>query len=383
MGDWLSRTMLIERVSAMVVYVLILAIIYKRIRRAKNYKTIKNALNAYIILLCILAFFYIPPVTADLYRWRAIMTVYEWAKKSFVDFFEDYLVRINTPVAYLYMYLFNLTGIDGLLPAFCALVFYGNAFYILKDLYRRHEVPANNIALTLFFIMAGGSFLEVISGVRCFVSLSILARCFYDEFYNNKPIIKNIIWEALAALTHSMAAIFLIGRLLFTVLQKNHRRSEKALNIIFAAGIAAIVLYFGSGYISSGLRKAEYYLTNENAYSYFWEYVIGAVVVLQFVIVLWRVYKQHSGRSMSVGKQNLIIFNTIIIAAEVILCFEYNIFHRSVLFSTLTMSPLVAETMTSSRKKGLGQTMWWISLLVLFLACTRGNLCGYKFMLLQ
>lgn len=381
--NWLTRTMLIERFSGVAVYAGLLLVMYYKIRRAKSHKSLNRILNVYIFLLCVMGFFYIPGTGADLYRWRATFTMYGWAEQSFLQFFNEQLSRTATPVSHLYMYLLNRTGIDGLLPAFCTLVFYGNAFAVLKDLYRKHRLSAPSIAVSLFFLMAGGSFLELISGVRCFVSLGILGRCFYEELYNDKPILKNIVWEVFAALTHSMAAVILVGRLLFTLVQKNKRPTQKILNIFLAVMIAVVAYAVGGEYIASGLLKAERYLTADSTYTYFWEYLIGAIMIVQFCVVLlkqWSALKKTPGRD---GMRNLMRLNLAMVAVELLLAFEYNIFHRMVMLSTIMMIPMVADAVNDPRNRGLGRIIMMFSVVVLFVACARGNLCGYKFMLLN
>ena len=375
--------MLIERLLGVAVYAGLLLVMYLAVRSAKNYTSLCRILNTYVVLLCVMAFFYIPERSADLYRWREVFVEYGWADQSFSEFFDGQLIRTSTPIAYLYMYLINLTGIKGLLPAFCTLVFCGNAFYILKDLYRRHQVSARSISVALFFLMAGGGFLEVISGVRCFVSLSILARCFYDELFNDKPILKNIIWEGLAALIHSMAAVLLVGRLLFTLIQKNRRPVEKVVNIVLTAAIVLFVFQFGVDYIVAALSKAEYYATNDDGYTFFWEYLIGAIVMFQFAFVLLKVRRTSKRMPEQHGMRNLIRFNLALFAVELVLAFEYNMFHRLIMFSTLTMTPLTAVAVDDPHNRGLNRMIWLLSILVLFLACARGNMSGYKFILFQ
>ena len=376
---WLARTMLIERLLGVAVYAGVLLVICFVIRNAKSYTTLSRALSVYLCLLCVMAFFYIPGEQADLFRWRLLSA--DWMQLTFREFFDLYLTRVTTPVAYLMIYLCNKTGIEGILPAFCAWIFFRNAFYILKDLYRRHCISAQSIAITLMFLMAGGGFLEVISGVRCFVSLSILARCFYDEIYNQKPILRTIGWEIAAALIHSMALALLVGRLCFIPLQKGRRVGEKLLSAAAMVILMVAIFSYDMPYVIAALEKMVSYASNSVGYSYFWEHLLGVMMVGQFVIVLLKIRWTLIRMPGNFALKNFRLFNTALVLAEVVLAFEYNMFHRAVMFSTLTMLPVVAEAINDRQNRGLDRVVGLIALFVLFLACARGNLSGYKFMM--
>jgi len=376
---WLVQTMLIERLAGVSLYAGLLGAMYLLLRSAKDHKAVCRILNAYAVVLCIMAFFYIPGEEADLGRWRDVYAEY-WRSLTFSEFVENHMMKSTTPVAYFYIFIFQRTGIDGLLPAFCALVFYGNLFYILKDLNRRHHISAWSISTVLLFLMAGGGFLEVISGVRCFVSLSIMARCFYNEIYNGKPIVRNLPWEIIASLTHSMALILLGGRFVFLLLQKRRSPLMKLLSIAFAAVLIAGGLYLGRNYISGAMDKLETYLSGENDYTYFWEYLLGAFMIVQFLIILskgkWTMRRNPDNHEL----RNMIVLNWGVLAAEFVLVMEYNSFHRINLFSTLMLLPVAAETIEDEKNPGLDRVIGLLSLFILLFACARGNLSGYKFL---
>ena len=377
---WLARTMLIERLLGVTVYAGLLLIVCFVVGSAKNYATLRRALNIYLLLLCVMAFFYIPGEQADLFRWRILSA--GWKQMTFTAFFNQYLTKITTPVAYLMIYLCGKTGVEGVLPAVCALIFFGNTFYILKDLYRKHTLSAQSISISLLFLMAGGGFLEVISGIRCFVSLAILARCFYDEIYNRKSILKTFGWEVIAALIHSMALVLLVGRLCFLVIQKKRRLGEVLISAAVAAVSMIVIFTYGTSYVVAALNKGVDYVTGSEVYSYIWERLIGIIMVVLCMIVLRKVRRTLNRMPERIELKNMQFFNTALIAVELILAVEYNMFHRMVMFSTLTMLPMVAEMTNDRHNRSLSQMIKVISLAVLVLACARGNLSGYKFVML-
>lgn len=375
---FLSRTMLIERLLGVAVYAGLLVLMYLIVRSAKNYKTLHRTLNVYVFFLCVMAFFYIPSETADLYRWRQTFDIYRWANQSFLEFFNSNLIGSATPVANLYMYFCNLTGIDGVLPAFCALVFYGNAFYILKDLYRRHSISAKSISETLLMFMSAGCFVEVISGIRCMVALSILARCFYVEFCDGKPSMKCLFWELVAALTHAMAVVIFVGRLVWWLWQKNQERRVRLWNLFVLTVSATVVLTYGMDYISFAANKAIGYMSDSGSYSYSWEYLMRAAAVIQIILIL----KNMSKKSESKEIRELRKFNITCLFIDVLFVFNYSIFHRLNSLLLILMMPVAATAMEQSKNRRLTTVISLISLVILCLACVRGNLSGYKFFLM-
>lgn len=374
---WLARTMVIERLFGVGTYFVLLVFMYVAVKNSRSKTALRLVLNIYVLLLCIMGFFYIPSKDADLTRWREYMEV--WRKYSLREFYQQYLSRYSTPAAYLLMFLCAKTGVDGLLPLVCTWIFYGNVFYILKDLHMRHDYSPKSIATALFVFMALGSFADIITGIRCFTGLAILGRCFYDEIYNGKPILKNIVWEIIAALMHSMALILLCLRIIYLLLQKNNSLWRKLFNIGLVAAFIFLIIQYGLRFLRLATNKAWGYLTNDEAYSYGWEYLIGGIAGVIFLIVL---LVQH-GQPLERNERELRISNTSLLIMTLVLSFEYSIFHRMMGFLSIMMLPvIVGELDRRTVKRNFRQTLMLLSAVVLVIACARGNLSGYKFFLL-
>ena len=124
--DFLQSTMLIERLFGVGAYVLALGYFYNQIRCSKDSRKIEKYLNHYLIVLCILAFFYVPGASADLSRWRAMAE--PWKNADLMWFLENRVIVSTVPAGYLLVFLCQKTGIDGILPMFCAAGFFGNVF---------------------------------------------------------------------------------------------------------------------------------------------------------------------------------------------------------------------------------------------------------------
>lgn len=379
MGDWISRTMLIERFTGVFVYALLLMIVYQALRDMKNPKSLNRILNVYLVVLTVMGFYFIPESSTDVYRWLRMTK--SWQHMSFSSFYDSELSRSATPASYLMIYLCRQTGVDGVLPAVCSFLFHWNIFSIIKMLHKKHDYAPKDLALALLLFMSMGRFLEAISGVRAFVAISILARCFCDELLNEKNLIRNIVWELLAALMHPLATVLLGIRLAYLCVQKTQVRYKRIVNLAVSAVALGLAFVYGAEYIEYAMDKAEGYLAGD-MYSYTWEYIIGGIMYAVQAYLLYHAYKVNRA-DKSVPYRNLIIFNAALMLIELVFCYEYSIFHRIHTFSSMTMLPVIVYVLKHKPSRGNRMLIYYTSLVVLLLAGARGDLCAYKFFLLS
>ena len=377
--DYLQSTMLIERLFGVSVYTVVLGYFYKNIQHARDNRKIAGYLNRYLLVLCIMAFFYVPGANADLTRWRLLAE--PWMDASFSWFWNYRLLRYSSPAGYLLIYLCQKTGIQGLLPMVCAFGFFLNAFHILKCESKRPNRSSDSIAVALLFLMSGGVFLEAISGVRCMLGFSIVFRCVYDEQYENKRMLWNFPFYFIAAILH-IAVIPILGIRFFCALfEKKRMIVSTFLGGILTAGGIGLGFIFGNDYVEAAFQKATTYL-NEDVYSFFWEYVIGVFSLAVVAACIWKLRKRYSP-----GKEekNTMRFLVIMLAVEVLTFATYSIFHRFAVFSVFLNTPILLSTLGNEEicgRRRFRQMVIVASIIILAVACTRGNLCGYKFFLL-
>ncbi len=383
--NYLQSTMLIERLVGVCVYILTLGYFYNRIQHAKSAEDVSRYLNHYLIVLCIMAFIYIPGTSADLYRWRNLAE--PWKDSSFSWFLNNRVLPSSTPLSYLFIYICQMTGINGLLPMLSALGFYGNVFHILKCESKREARSSDSIAVTLLFVMSSGVFLEVISGIRCMLAFSIVLRFAYDEMYQGKSLLRSVAFYAIAALLHN-AAIPLLGiRLACVVFEKKSNIGRTILNILLAILSIFMAIRFGADYIDAAFEKANSY-TSRNVYLYSWEYLIAALGLFILIPILIKFKKRYpkDWKAEIISVRYLLI----VLAAEVFFVRTYSIFHRFFTVAVIVSIPwmltfLNSESENNRNRYNRNRSRQYIvimSMLVLLLACVRGNLCGYKFFLL-
>lgn len=378
MLEVLKSTMLIERFCGVFVYASTLMCTYYSLKKARSYRKFSRILNVYLVILTVMGFFYIPGEQADLTRWRTIIE--NWHTLSFSSFYETRMRGSTYPMGLLLIYLCQQTRIDGMLPAVCAFLFHWNIFAILKMVYKKYDCSAHDVALSLLLFMSAGRFLEAISGVRCLVALAILARCFCEEFLTQNFKFRNVIIELLAALIHPLALVLLAIRLAFLFIQRAKTLWGQLFNVVFAVVAIMMGLRFCWNYIINATDKATVFLTSE-AYSYTWEYIIGWIVLAVTTYILYFSI-QLNKTIQSVPFQNLIVFMLILVLVEVTFCFEYSIFHRTISFSAMLLLPVSIYMLKNSERRTHRQLIYYASVILLLLACARGNLCAYKFLLL-
>lgn len=383
--DYLARTMLLERMTGVVTYALLLGFFYLKIKNSRDNINISRLLRTYTFILCIMAFLYIPAETADLSRWRIIGE--GWKSLNLSEFFNMYVLKSSAPVGYLFIYLCQKTGIDGLLPLLCALLFFFNTFYIVNGMSKIYnnegdvEYP-KYIAIGLLFLMCSGRFLETISGVRCMVAFSVVAKCFYCETIENKSILKSIVPYLLACLLH-LAVIPLVALRIFAMIFEKKKSYWRLLVNVIAFGLMAfIAVRYGSGYIDASIEKANVFIAN-NVYSYSWEYIIASLQFVIIIVLLAKYYRLY--RMPGSGVDNIAFIITILSVVEIILIRSYSIYHRYIGFSTFISIPLLVYVLQREYQQSrytFGKFIKAICMIVLVLACLRGNLCAYKFFML-
>ena len=366
-----------ERLISVLIYFSLLMFFIAIINKSGK-KNIKRILYAYLFFLGLMAFFYVPYKTADLYR------LLEWTKNySFYSIAEitDVIFASNSPAYTTYSYLIGKTGIFSLLPCITALIFYYNVFKILIKENQMNNSSSANIALALLFLMSLGQFIEVISGIRSMLSFSIISLCIYTELVLKRPILKNIVWYLIASLFHPAAMVLTIIRFILNSFQKQKKKLHKVIDVIVVVICLIIINIINPLYFSDIVDKASSYITGD-VYSYVWEYMINIGHLLLIVFIL-RYYKKNIS---SDRLQNLYNFLKVFVYFLILFCFEYSIFHRFLVVASILTLPILLETLeynyinsTNLKSKKYSSVIFIVSLLILFLSCLRGNLSGLKF----
>lgn len=362
-----------ERLIGVSVYFLMLLITCLLIKTMKRSETNK-ILNIYIVMLALMGFFYVPASGADLYRIIPIMRNFSQANIMIII---NQMTKTITPIATLYYFAIGKLGIDGFLPAITVLITYSNIFYILKKSIKYYNVENKNIiALSLFFIMSTGFFLEVISNIRTLLAFSIVARCVYNEIYREKPVLKNLGWYLIAAMIHTSSLAFLIIRLCYILLFENKNNFIKFITIL---GIITGGYFIFKDYIKQMINMVQNYF-QFGTYFWIWEYIKTTILIIELFIIIHKCNKKQlyiNELPEDKPLQQIVKFTFILNIIIISCCSEFNIYMRFTYLNTILAIPEVIYVLKNYKRAN--RFILIISMVVLILSLTRGNLSSLKF----
>ncbi|MDW0110675.1 hypothetical protein QT716_11570 [Sporosarcina aquimarina] len=293
------------------------------------------------------------------------------------------MMQSYAPLNLLYMHLIGKTNIDGLLPAITSFIFYSNIFYVFKRSVFHFNVRTSDASLVLFFFMSLGVLIEVISGIRTMLSFSFIAVVIYKEMVEGKSVYRHAFWYIAASLIHPAGLVLTGIRFSYYVFEKSKTNYERLTKILFILITVAGILVFGRLYLLESYDKAVFYLL-EDKFSYFWEYVIGIISLLFVMYILRLVSKSNRLQGGFESQRNLIGFSKYLSILLIIFSIEYNIFHRFVIFLSIMAIPLMLslfakQNQTNIVRGNFRRFVFYLSCLLLLLACSRGNLTSLKF----
>lgn len=380
MFDIISRTYLIERLIGIGCYVIVVALMYNALLKY-NAKVAKQKLNLCVLALIAMAFFFVPDEHKDLYR--ILEMTKQWSNLSLKEFCNSQMMKSPTAIGYFYYYLCRRIPFDGALPAITAALFYMNTFDIIKRLLNNDKLKKDSIAIAFIFFMAAGSFLEVISDIRNFLAFSIVVRCFILEWIDKRNILKSIPLYAIGALMHSAVIPLLIIRLIYYIVCENEMSALKKMLSVSALTAIVFVTYIKyPTVVTHSFDKAATFLGNDT-YSYSWEYIIGVIQWLAISSITYKIGKNLKEYEGATGLIHINRMSKVLLILEAVLIFEYNIFHRFILVSLFFSIPQISFYLSNSKSEKAINNYKLICFLIFAIVCARGNLCGYKFFILN
>ena len=373
---WIESRFLVERALGAGLYCLVVFVAFLAIRN--NRLRLKSILNLVLATFVVMAFFYIPTETADIYRWQVLSR--GWMGMRFQDFVSQIMMKNATPLGLGIIYACQKTGMAGVLPAFCALVFYSNVFHILVITEKKYQISPRIMSIVFLYIACTGRFQEVIAGIRNMMAFSIVARCIADEVIKEKSVVKNAIWYLVASLIHSAIIPLVMLRMFFLLFDKKNKNLGLFINLgLLAAGVL-LVFKYGSSYVTVMVKKARGFLSND-VYSYFWEYLITVIHMPLTIYALWKFYKKRDRESELFTMETWGVVTTV---AEILMFGSFAIFQRFAAFSSLVTIPVMASVLEEQKENDrvTENNIIIICLITLMIAAVRGNLCAYKFFIL-
>lgn len=361
---------------------------YRIVIAKKDYKKIKKILIEFVIILCILSFFFVPSNSADLTRIRIYMNnVY--GNMSYKEYLTLLLTR-STFTTHTFYFLVSKIGIKELLSVVTCFINYSIFCYILYDYSKRKEINGLSIANAFLLYLFTGQYMEVISGLRSMSAFSILFFCIYREFFQNKSVIHNLIFYLLAIGFHSAVVPLVIIRFTYLAIQKENRASRKIFNCFIFVMLLFFTLKYGTHILETTTSKAETYLQT-NVYSYFWCYlssIITLILILYVYAINLKVIKDK------IPKKYRILFY-LILCLDIIfgsIRYEYTIFRRYSRVVVMLFIPFLLEIFNGEKEikrsgsiyvKKQNLLYYILMFIIMFIEISRGDLCGVRYFTLN
>lgn len=379
----------VERVTGVAIYAVTVFVFYvlffnRRINNQKLYLL-------FVLVLSVMAMFYVPYKTSDLYRIYGTLETLSHMKLSVL--YNEIIVTKSNPLIYIYYWMVAKTGFFRLLPALNCWICYSFIFYIIRDMEERYDMSPKTVANAVLFTMLIGNYIPVIAGIKMMLALSLVIFIFYRELVQHKFNIWNVVIYVFTLFTHNIIIVILAIRFLAFLLSSDIKSSLKAVLIpLIVAAFIAIVFLFPNVFRSM-LKSGMDYLSGKSRYSDAWEYAVGILMcIYQLVLIV------HTKRLMNVAGERFQVFEQynllllISLAAEIIIIWNFTIFHRiSVEFGGTVMLPLMMICMefdsriprlTTKRMLSFRSITLLYSLTLFLITGTRGSLSALKFFVL-
>lgn len=374
---------LLERMIGICIFFVILIIVSNLISKCLNIKETKKILMLYIFILSVLGYFFCPYKSADLYYIKNLINT-NLINKNFRDIFVMFQ-DLGYQLYYIYYWIFGKLGNTNLLPAVTAMFFYSNIFYILYKSCDKFGLSPKTMSRTLLFFMAGGQFLEVISGIKSMFAFSVVALCCYKEFFENKSFLFNLPLYLFAALMHDAALVAVGIRFVYLIFQKEDRIIYKIGHYIIFGIFLLFTFKYGKEIIISASSKGQHYI-NAGAYSNIWEYVIAIICdcfMLYSICLVNNVMKNDL--NLKEKMSTYVKYVVMVLMIDICFVFEYSIFHRYRSFTMMIIIPIIALLFEKTyRKEYSFLKKYYLIFQIYFMltmgiALSRGNLASLKF----
>ena len=344
----------------------------------------KKILQFYIICLCVMAFFYKPSETGDLYRIYNLMD--QFSTMQFKDFWNIYIVNSRIPVAYLLYWSVGHTGINNLLPVISTIISYSLIFYVMNKTQELYSISKNSLVITLWFLMITSIYISVIGGIRMMISLSLILYSYFRNVVEKKVGIFEIAFYILALLIHEMSyAVVGICLVTFLFFYKTKLINKVIFIIIAMIAVAIFGIVFRET-IQNIYNKFLEYIFGEK-YSDTWEYIMGALIICLLLIVLGRFrYLRKEEEYQHLNIVNTVAFFFILVA--ICFSFEFSMFYRfggqlAVLFSIpalmITLEKGRIQKGTFVSEQGYQHLLILFIIIIGVISCARGSLSSLKF----
>lgn len=376
MQFFLERTLLLERLTGIALFLSVLAFVCNGIVVSRPRST-RFWLLGYAVALGFMGLIYLPAESADLVRLQELMT--DWASHDF-GWLLDQMRLTSTPVYMLYFWIVGQLHLKSMLPAITAFVHYLLIFSCIWDYAKRNSCSQESVGLALFMYMVIGSFVSTISGIRSYLAFAMIARAVYLEWSRNRLPIVTAPYYLLAIGMHPAAALLAILRFVMLPFERRSGRYAFYFSLVCTFFIVLVLGLVAAPMIIGVITAAQSYGPNSSSYFNLWETVIHFLAIIFVLYTLSKIDKSHYANDYFILNSKR--FATVLaVFSLVFLPIEYAVFSRFSTFAFILSIPMILRVLTSQNEK-YRQALILITVLIAALSCTRGDLTAYKFFII-
>lgn len=375
---------LVERLIGVSTYIAVLCLVCNALWLRVG--STKRCLQAYVVILTVMAFFFVPQQTSDVYRLTEFM--HKWVLWPFEKTWQDWL-KNGDVLSGLYVYLIGLLRVDALLPAITCCFFFSLVFSCFWDYVKQTGCSGSIVALSVFVFMSTGIFATVIGGIRNYLAFALCFWCIYHELVCGRKIIFDIPLYIIACAFHSSAIFITIIRFFVFVLAPAKNMIIQYHRLIAVAILSCLAARYGFDRLFQVADKVQGYLYND-VYIDIWGYFIYGFSLICSAMTyrqLRVLAKKRNRVPDKIGKPYVDLLGILVLASFASIPLSYTFFIRLSMFAAMMSLPasLGALSILKRDKTLIDNYIEYrtvliaASCLVLFIAGTRGDLSGYKF----
>lgn len=344
----------------------------------------RSVLGLYLAALCIMAAFYKPYETSDLYRTYIQMEFF--GEMGFREFWLDYAMSSSAPVARLLFWCVAKTGVYSILPVLSALICYSLLFRIIIKAERRFAISKETTANMLFFVMSASIYISVIGGIRMMLAFSMITFCFYRSTVDKKFNLIDIAVYAVAILSHATAIVVFVLCMVVLIFGSGYSFRRKFVLLVFVGSLGTFFVVSFPSAIFEIFEKASGYITGDQ-YSDNWEYIMGALIIMLLLLVFLE-YRKLNPEDKPAAIKPFNAMAIICMTISLVFSFEFSIFYRfGAHFALIFAIPAMLVTLEKTRGRSshifrrieFRSVMLVFGVLIALLSCSRGSLSSLKF----
>lgn len=362
---------LAARLFAVLVYACLMFLFIFLIRQIKH-SQVKYVFIAYFIVLCLMAYLYVPYETADIFRNNIIaqsLAQYSWAEFWYI---------ITNSTSDIFTLLYFRYFADYLCLVTCAIM-YGLIFYMIYDFSMKMQVRKAVIALVLLWIMTNDFYLISITNIRSYIAVIFVAFCIYREIFQHKFGILNIILYLCAIEMHSMGIILVAFRIIAYLSPGGKINIWKIVSIPLILVMLVVAFPWYQDLLFKSAERFEGYY-NWVDYNYVWERVIFIIQTIVQGFILWKAHHYRLFKSSVFSSYQLTVIGAFV--AFLICHLHVTFMQRWIVFSAILEIPVLIALLQkcyTQKDYSLRNFLIFSSLVTFAIVGSRGNLCSLKF----